>query len=152
MAKANTAKFSQYVLEVEFDPGRNPNTFTKVCGLVSRGMNRQHNMAVTAVPDCADENLPSQNQRSVDSSDVSISGIGVYARQSHQKMLDWWYGGHTLNVRIKHVKAIRGETEYESGPAYLVSLNETAEKSAGAVTSELSIEFDGVPTRTAKQG
>ena len=113
MAKANTAKFSQYVLEVEFDPGRNPNTFTKVCGLVSRGMNRQHNMAVTAVPDCADENLPSQNQRSVDSSDVSISGTGVYARQSHQKMLDWWYGGHTLNVRVKHVKAIRGETEYE---------------------------------------
>ena len=147
MTEAKTAKFDQYVLEVEFTKG----TYTRVCGITSRGMNRQHNMVVTPVPDCDNEALPSRNRRSVDSSDVTISGTGVWAQQSHKKMLDWWYGGSTLNVRVHHVSAEAGDTEYETGPAYLASLSESAEKSAGAVTSEISIEFDGTPTRTAKE-
>ncbi len=150
MVRAVTAKFSQYVLEVEFDPGGSPGVFTKVCGIQSRGLNRQHNMVTTPVPDCDDESLPSENQRNVDSSDVTISGSGVWSQQSHEAMLDWWYSGASLNVRIQHVNAASGDTEYEEGPAFLASLSENAEKSAGAVTSELAVEFDGVPTRTPK--
>ncbi|WP_411033360.1 phage tail tube protein [Shinella sp. BYT-45] len=91
------------------------------------------------------------HERAVQSSEVTISGSGSWARQSHETMLDWWYGGQTLNIRVHHVKAEVGDTEYESGPAYLVSINNQAERGT-KVTAEISIEFDGIPTRTPKAG
>jgi predicted secreted protein len=146
MAKAGTANFHQMVLEVETDT---PGTYAKLCGLTSRGVNRQHNMQTSEVPDCDDESKPAEVERAVQSSEVTISGSGVWASQSHETMLDWWYGGATKNVRIKHANASVGDTEYEAGPAYLVSIANQAERGQ-KVTAEISIEFDGLPTRTAK--
>lgn len=146
MAKAGTANFHQMVLEVETDT---PGTYAKLCGLTSRGVNRQHNMQTSEVPDCDDESLPAAVERAVQSSEVTISGSGVWASQSHETMLDWWYGGATKSVRIKHVNASVGDTEYETGPAYLVSISNQAERGQ-KVTAEISIEFDGLPARTAK--
>src|SRR5690606_3738983 len=145
--KPISAEFQQLVVEVDTDV---EGTVSKVCGITSRGINRQHNMQTTEVPqDCEDESLPSAIERAVQSSEVTISGSGVWASQSHEMMLDWWYSGAKKNIRVQHVNAAIGDTEYETGLAYLVSLNNTVEKGQ-KVTAELEIQFDGVPTRTKK--
>lgn len=147
MARAGTANFHQMVLEVETAPGSG--TYAKLCGMTSRGINRQHNMQTSEVPDCDDESLPAAVERAVQSSEVTISGSGVWASQSHETMLDWWYDGATKKIRVQHVNAAVGDTEYETGNAYLVSISNQAERGT-KVTAEIAIEFDGIPTRTAK--
>ena len=147
MARAQTANFHQMVLEVETAPGSG--TYAKLCGMTSRGINRQHNMQTSEVPDCDDESLPAAVERAVQSSEVTISGSGVWASQSHETMLDWWYDGQTKQIRVQHVNAAVGDTEYETGNAYLVSISNQAERGT-KVTAEIAIEFDGIPTRTAK--
>ncbi|WP_418460392.1 phage tail protein [Brucella intermedia] len=145
--KPITAAFPDFVLEVETET---EGTFAKICALTQRGINRQHNMQTTEVPqDCDDESLPSAIERAVQSSEVTISASGVWSSQSHKLLMDWWYSGQTKNIRVQHVKAAVGDTEYETGPAYLVGLNNAVEKGQ-KVSAELDIQFDGVPARTAK--
>ena len=98
---------------------------------------------------CNDECLPVSLERDIQSSEVMISGSGVWAAQSHELMLDWWYGGQKKTVRINHVNAAVGDTQYETGTAFLVSINNAVEKGQ-KVTAEIEIQFDGMPTRTAK--
>ncbi len=145
MARATTANFHQMVLEVEWVASSG--TYAKVCGLTGRGINRQHNMQTSEVPDCTDESLPAAVERAVQSSEVTVSGTGIWSAESHGLLLDWWYSGATKNIRIQHVNAEAGDTEYESGPAYLQSINNQADRGT-KVTAELAIEFDGLPTRT----
>lgn len=145
MAKATTANFHQMVLEVEWVA--ESGVFSRVCGLTGRGINRSHNMSTSEVPDCADESLPAAVERAVQSSEVTISGTGVWSKESHGNLLNWWYSGQPLNIRIQHVLAETGDTEYESGPAYLQSINNQADRGQ-KVQAEISIEFDGLPTRT----
>lgn len=147
MAYADTADFADLVVEVEWVASSG--TYAKVCGITSRGVNRQSNMATNEVPECDDETLPNQVERNVQSQEVTISGSGVWAKQSHEKMLDWWYLAQRKNIRVYHANVDSGDTEYESGPAFLTQLSNQAEKGQ-KVTAEVSIEFDGVPTRTAK--
>ncbi|MDI6834508.1 MAG: phage tail tube protein [Rhizobiaceae bacterium] len=145
MARATTENFHQMV-EIETDT---PGVYSKICGVTSRSVNRTSNMSTSEVPDCDDESLPASVERAVQSQEVTISGTGVWASQSHGTMLNWWYSGATKNIRVGHLNAAVGETEYESGPAYLASINNTAERGS-KVTSEIEIQFDGLPTRTAK--
>lgn len=147
MARATTANFHQLVLEVETTEGSG--VYSRLCGLTSRGINRQSNMSTSEVPDCDNEALPAAVERAVQSQEVTISGSGVWAAQSHETMLDWWYSGATKNIRVQHVNAAVGDTEYETGTAYLVSISNQAERGT-KVTAEISIEFDGIPSRTAK--
>lgn len=147
MTRATTAKFHQMVLEVETET---PGTWARLCGLTSRGINRTSNMETSNVPDCDDESLPDSVERSVQSQEVTIDASGVWAAQSHKTMMDWWYSGASKNVRINHLNAPAASTQFETGPAYLTSLNNVAERGP-KVTAELTIEFDGVPTRTAKE-
>lgn len=147
MARASTANFHQMVLEVETAPGSG--IYARLCGLTSRGVNRQSNMQTSEVPDCDNEALPAAVERAVQSQEVTISGSGVWAAESHETMLDFWYSGATKSVRIQHVNAAIGDTEYETGNAYLVSISNQAERGT-KVTAEIAIEFDGLPTRTAK--
>lgn len=147
MAYASTGTFSKLVVEVEWIASSG--VYSKWCGLTSRGISRQHNMNTTEVPECDDEDLPSQVERSVQSSEVTISGSGVWSSESHGNAMDWWYSGQTKSVRVQHVNATSGDTEYETGPAYLVSLSNSVEKGQ-KIQAEISIEFDGVPTRTDK--
>lgn len=145
MAYASTGTFSKLVVEVEWVASSG--IYTKWCGLTSRGINRQHNMNTTEVPECDSEDLPSQVERSVQSSEVTISGSGVWSVESHGYAMDWWYSGQTKNVRVTHVSAATGDTKYETGPAYLVTLSNSVEKGQ-KIQAEISIEFDGLPTRT----
>lgn len=147
MARATTANFHEFVLEIEWVASSG--TYSRVCGLTSRGINRQSNMSTSEVPDCDDESLPAAVERAVQSQEVTISGSGVWSAESHEKMLDWWYSGATKNVRVQHVNAESGDTEYESGAAYLVTFPNDAERGQ-KVTASLAIEFDGIPTRTMK--
>lgn len=146
MARAVTENFHEMVVEVEWTPGSG--VFAKWCGLTGNALNRTHNMQTTEVPDCDDESLPAAVERAVQSSEVVLSGTGVWAAQSHGNAMDWWYSGQTRNIRVGHLKAEPGDTEYETGPAYLVNLNHSRERGQ-KVTAEIEIQFDGLPTRSA---
>lgn len=146
MARAITENFHEFVVEVETET---PGTYAAICGLTTRGINRTSNMSTSEVPDCDNEALPAAVERAVQSQEVTVTGNGVWAQTSHEMMLDWWYSGATKNVRVKNVKAAVGDTEIEAGPAYLVSINNQGERGQ-KVTAEIEIQFDGVPTRTAK--
>jgi hypothetical protein len=148
MAKPNTEKFHQMVLEVETDV---PGTYAKICGINGRTVNRSLNVQETEVPgDCDDESVPSEVQIDPQALTVNVSGTAVWAAQSHGMMMDWIYLKQRKNIRVGHLNADVGDTEYESGPAYLVTMNDSAQKTAGAVTREIEIRFDGTPTRTDK--
>lgn len=142
--RATTEAFHEMIVEIETNT---PGTWSKICGLTSRTASRTSNMSTSEVPDCDDESLPASLERAVQSQEVTVSGTGVWAAQSHGVMMDWWYSGATKNIRIGHLKADPGDTEYETGPAYLVSLNNTAERGT-KVSAEIEIQFDGLPTRT----
>ncbi len=150
MTRATTAKFEEMVLEVEFTPLSG--TYTAVCGLIDVTISRKSNVDTAEVPDCDDESLPLAVERQVRSQEVTVSGSGVWALQSHEKMMDWWYGGATLNCRIRNTKAqvsgVTGDTTIEQGPALLVSLTNARQKGQ-KMTAEVDIQFDGVPARTA---
>jgi hypothetical protein len=133
------------VLEVE--TAASSGVYAKICGLTSRGINRQHNMQTSEVPDCDDESLPASVERAVQSSEATISANGVWAAQSHEMLLDWWEAGSTKSIRIYHAAATPGTTQYETGNAFLVSVNNAVERGQ-KVTAELDIQFDGIPTRT----
>ena len=64
-------------------------------------------------------------------------------------LMDWYYSGATKNVRVGNLNAAVGDTEYESGPAYLTQLDHTRTKRP-KVSASIAFEFDGTPTRTAK--
>ncbi len=148
MAKPTTEKFHQMVLEVETDT---PGTYAKICGITGRTVNRSLNVQETEVPgDCDDESVPSEIQIDPQALTVTVNGTAVWASQSHGMMMDWLYLKQRKNIRVGHLNAAVGDTEYESGPAYLVTVNDSAQKAEGAVTREIEIRFDGTPTRTDK--
>jgi hypothetical protein len=94
--------------------------------------------------------VPSEVQIDPQALTVNVSGTAVWAAQSHGMMMDWIYLKQRKNIRVGHLNADVGDTEYESGPAYLVTMNDSAQKTAGAVTREIEIRFDGTPSRTDK--
>jgi predicted secreted protein len=151
MTRAVTAKYEELVLEVEFTASSG--TYTAVCGLTDVTINRTSNVDETEIPDCDDESLPLAIERAVRSQSVSVSASGVWALSSHEAMMDWWYSGATKVARVRNVKAANdgtsGDTTHETGPALLTTLNNSRTKGQ-KVTAEIEIQFDGVPTRTAK--
>jgi hypothetical protein len=150
MTRATTAKYEEMVLEVEFTPGSG--TYAAVCGLIDVTVNRKSNIDTSEVPDCNDESLPLAIERQVRSQEVTISASGVWALQSHENMMDWWYSGASLSCRARNTKAqtsgVTGDTTIETGPAILVSLTNARQKGQ-KMSAEVEIQFDGVPARTA---
>lgn len=149
MALATTEKFEELVLEVEFDPTGAAGVFSPVCGLIDVEVSRTANVDTAEIPDCADESLPLSIERQVRSIEVTVSGSGVWAQESHGNMMDWFYSSTTLNGRIQNVNAAVGDTEYETGAILLTNLSNSRTKGQ-KVTADISLEFDGTPTRTAK--
>lgn len=148
MARATTAKYEEMILEMETDT---PGTYAAICGLIDVTINRTSNVDTAEVPDCDDESLPLSVERQVRSQEVSVSATGFWALQSHEMLLDWWYSSATHNIRLRNAKVENdgeeGDTYAESGPALLVSLNNSRTKGQ-KVTAEIEIQFDGVPSRT----
>ena len=152
MARATTAKYEEMILEVETET---PGTYAAICGLADVTINRTSNVDTSEIPDCDDESLPLALERQVRSQEVTISATGVWALQSNEMMLDWWYSGATKNIRLRNAKVENdgdpGDTYAEDGPALLVSLNNSRTKGQ-KVSAELEIQFDGVPTRELVEG
>lgn len=142
MAVATTAEFEEFVLEVS----DNGTTWTKLCGLIDVTFNRTSNLDTAEVPDCADESLPLSLEKSVRSIEFSASATGVWAQESHQEMLDWFYNSTRKRARIGHLNAAVGDDEYESGFAYISNLSNSRRKGS-KVSAELELMFDGTPTR-----
>lgn len=151
MALATTAKYEEFILEVEDDPIGSPGTYNALCGLIDVEITRTSNVDTAEVPDCDDESLPLSVERQVRSVEVTVSGTGVWALQSNKTMSDWWYSSTTLNVRIRNAYAEAngavGDPHTESGPALLTTLSNSRTKGQ-KVTAEIEIQFDGTPTRT----
>ena len=146
MAKAVTEKYDEMVLEMSDDEG---STWAKICGMTDVSVTRTANADTSEVPDCDDESVPLSVEREVRSLEVSASGTGVWAQQSHGSLMDWFYSGDTKYVRLGNLKAASGETEYETGPAILTTLSNERTKGK-KVSAEIEIQFDGTPTRSAK--
>lgn len=145
MAKPITEKFEQMTLEVATDEAGT--TWTKICGLVGVTITRSATFDTSEVPaDCDDESLPLDQERALRSLQVSVSADGVWAQQSHEMMLDWYYGGQSKLIRIGNQNAAVGDTQYERGPAVMTTL--TNQRTKGQkVTASIALEFDGTPTR-----
>ncbi len=146
MAAPVTEEFEQMVLEISDDGA----TWSRICGMVGVTVNRSAQVDSSEVPaDCDDESKPMEVKKAVRSLDVSASGEGVWAQQSHQTMIDWFYGAAAKHVRLGNLNAAVGDTEYEQGKAILNSL--TNQRTKGQqVSASIGLEFDGVPTRTVK--
>lgn len=146
--RPTSANFEDLVLEVETDV---QGTYSKICGMKDFTISRAAQVDTSETPqDCVDESLPYAVERQVRAVDTQISGASAsWAAQSHEMMLDWLYSGQTKNIRVRHVKAAVGDTEYEAGPALLTQLDHARTKGQ-KVSATISIQFDGVPTRTAK--
>lgn len=141
-----TETFAQMTLETSSDG----TTWTKICGLVGVTVNRTAQIDEDEVPqDCDDETLPMDVKREVRSISVSASAEGFWAQQSHEMMLDWFYGGGSRRVRLGNQNAAVGDTQYETGFAFLSNLSNTRTKGR-RVTASVELTFDGTPTRTAK--
>lgn len=153
MAKAETAKYQHLILEVEFDPVGDAGNYSIICGMIDVSVTRTSNIDTTEVPDCTDESLPLSVERSVRSQEVSASGTGVWALSSNSKISDWWYSGATLLARLRNAKVeadgVTGDIITETGPAILVSLNNSRTKGQ-KVTAEIELQWDGVPVRGLK--
>lgn len=149
MAKPTTAKFSELQILIEGVP--NSGIFDVVCGMTSKGIQRSAQTNSTSVPDCEDEDAPAWEEKAVNSLSVTASGSGVWASENHGVFLDWFYSGTTRNIKVRHLNAGPGTPEYEEGPALLTALNNTVDR-GNKVQAEVTIEFDGQPTRTAKAG
>lgn len=146
MAVATTQKYEELVLEVSSDSG---STWTTLCGLIDVEVTRTANIDTAEVPDCDDESLPLSLEKQVRSVEVSVSATGVWAQESHEQMMDWFYSSTALDCRIGNLNAAVGDTEYETGTALLANLSNSRTKGQ-KVTASIELQFDGTPTRTAK--
>ena len=141
-----TEKFEQMRLEVS----ENGTTWTMLCGLVGVSISRSAQFDTTEVPaDCNDESLPLRVERAIRTVEVTVSADGVWERNAHQTILDWFYSGASKQIRLGHLNALVGNTQYESGPAILSSYNNQRTKGQ-KVTAAIEIQFDGTPTRIDK--
>ena len=148
MAAPITERFEELVLEIETTT---PGVYVKICGLKDITINRGTQIDTFEVPaDCVDESLPYSTERSVRALNVTVSASdAVWAQQSHELLMDWYYAGSVKNVRVGNIRAAVGDTEYETGPAYLTQLDHTRTKGQ-KVSAAIAFEFDGTPARTAK--
>lgn len=150
MAKPVYQRFHEFVVEVETST---PGTFAKICGITGRTVNRSLTLDEIKVPrDCEDESLGVETLVEPADLVVTVSGNARWARQSHELMMDWIYLKQRKSVRVAHVGAAVGDTEYETGYAYMTTLNDSGEIEGDnkIVGRELELRFDGEPTRTAK--
>lgn len=146
MTKAITERFSQFTLEISDE--NSPETFSAICALTSRGIQRGATVEETPVPDCADEDLPAATERDVSTTSVSVQASGLASKENFRKLRDWWASGLSKKARLHHWK---GDTPsglptnavgYEEGFFVLASLNETGERGQ-RVTIELELQSDG---------
>lgn len=148
MATATTTTFSKF--KILIGDGATPTeVFTAICGLTSKGLQGSADVVTSEVPDCADEDLPSWQEKDVKSVGMQLSGSGMWAKESHEMLLSWFLAGTKKNVKVQYADAATGDTEYLAAPAVLTQMNNAVEK-GGRLSADLTFEFTRKPTLTDK--
>lgn len=142
MAQALTGTFGQFVVSIG-DGATPTEAFTPICGLTSKGIQFNSETVTSEVPDCADEDLPSWMEKDVKAVGASITGSGMWSKQSHEAMIQWILAGTKKNVRVSY-PATTGDVGTLTGPAVCTALGHAVEK-GGRITCEISIEFSAKP-------
>lgn len=92
-----TAKVKGNYTDIMFGDGGDPETFTQLCGINTRGLNITYNNAFEGADyDCADPEAVAQTLRNVGAQDWSITGSGFFNRAQmaalralHGKQQEW---------------------------------------------------------------
>lgn len=145
MANGTTSTFGNFKIEV--GNGASPEVFTFLCGLTSKGLNMASDVVTSEVPDCSDEDLPSWQEKDVKSISATISGSGMWTKEAHETLFQWWYTGAKKNVKLSWMVAASGDVKTITGPCVLASLGQTVEK-GNRLTADISLEFSAKPTTT----
>lgn len=145
MTAATTLKYSEF--KILLGDGADPEVFTAICGLTSKGFNYTTDTSSTNVPDCTNEDLPSFSEKDIIAFSAQISGSGVASRQSLGLLQDWMESGEKKNVQVSFADAPVGDPELYAGPAVLSALNITANKGE-RVNVDITIDFASKPTVT----
>lgn len=146
MTAATTLKYSEF--KILLGDGADPEVFSAICGLTSKGFNYTTDTSSTNVPDCTDEDLPSFSEKDIIAFSAQLSGSGVASRQSLGLLQDWMESGEKKNVQVSFADAPVGDPELYAGPAVLSALNITANKGE-RVNVEITIDFASKPSVTA---
>ncbi len=141
---ATTARFHEMALHLET---ATPGTYAAVCGLIGCEFTFTSETADAQIPNCTNEALPHEIVREVISTDWSCSATGVWARESHERLLQWALTGAIVNVRFIYTAAAVGDVEFITGPAILTSLTHSREKGQ-RVSAQLQIVKAGAVTTT----
>ena len=140
-------EYDELRLEFSEDGGT---TWDKNCIIMGAEINRTTNTStVETVADCADESLPNNVEKRVQSLAVSISGTGNWTRGGYDKFLKKYYAGDSAEMlgRICNLAATTGQIKYEEGPIIVSSLGQKREKGQ-VVTASITLDFARTPTRT----
>jgi Phage major tail protein 2. len=146
MTAATTLKYSEF--KILLGDGADPEVFTAICGLTSKGFNYTTDTSSTNVPDCTDEDLPSFSEKDIIAFSAQLSGSGVASRQSLGLLQEWMESGEKKNIQVSFADAPVGDPELYAGPAVLSGLNITANKGE-RVNVDITIDFASKPTVTA---
>ena len=146
MSLATTMRFHEMALHLET---ATPGTFTPICGLVGSEFTFTNETAEAQIPNCVNEALPHEIVREVVSTDWSVSASGVWSRESHERLYQWYATGAIINVRFIYQAAAVGDVEFITGPAILTSLTHAREKGQ-RVSAALNIVKAG-PVTTVDQ-
>lgn len=145
MTAATTLKYSEF--KILLGDGADPEVFSPICGLTTKGFNYTTDTSSTNVPDCTDEDLPSFSEKDIIAFSAQLSGSGVATRQSLGQLQDWMESGERMNVKVSFADAPVGDPEVYTGPAVLSALNITANKGE-RVNVDITIDFAAKPTVT----
>lgn len=143
MAKATTSTFGQF--KILIGDGATPvESFAAICGLTSKGINFNSDVTDTEVPDCTDEDMPSYKEKGVTAYDITLSGSGVWAREHHGVLLNWWKTQAPKNAKVQYANAGPGQPEYISGQLILISIGNQVDK-GNRLSADLSFAFVSMP-------
>lgn len=146
MARPTTSKFSEFAIHVETAVA---GTYEFLCGLTSKGLDIQNSTSTTAVPDCADEDLPAWNEEQITAQGMAIKGSGVFTREKSKTVLEWALDGEEKNVRVYPGKANVGDIEYFEGPAILKTIGLQVNR-GDRVQQSLDLAFTQKPSKHIK--
>lgn len=143
MALATTASYQQHVLEIS----SNGSSWSRICGITDFTATFSAQTDQDEIPDCDDESLPHRVNRAVRAVELSVTGTGKWAQESHETMLQWMLTGALKHCRIGYLNSAIGDVEYVSGQAILQSLEHERRKGV-AVEARITVQFSGALTTT----
>jgi hypothetical protein len=129
-----------------------PYTYAALCGATSVTLTISNEITSERVADCQDWTLPPQTIKGYGAQNVTATVNGIWARENHERMLNWAASQEKLPVRFSFANVGAGETQYIDGIAMLseFGLDNIGNVDGNAVARTISLEFDGSPTFTKR--